>query len=155
MLETWLRESKVRLPATSQLCFSSLIFVDYVVILYDGFFADLFSRLCCASVLYTAQSLSARARFAGPVRIPLRPCLFLLVSRCSCGTTVRNAHCAYRPATSAFCLRHVIGLPSSPTDNTSGIFCHVRRFIRHAVDNSRVILVNVEKYTQVITIVVL
>jgi len=35
MLETWLRESRVRLPATSQLCFCSLIFVDYVLILYD------------------------------------------------------------------------------------------------------------------------
>jgi len=35
MLETWLRESRVRLPATSQLCFCSLTFVDHVLILHD------------------------------------------------------------------------------------------------------------------------
>jgi len=71
MLETWLRESWVRLPATGQLCFCSLIFVDYVLILYDYQMA--FSPIC--SVVYAPQSLSSRARFADPVRIPLRPCL--------------------------------------------------------------------------------
>jgi hypothetical protein len=122
MLETWLREGRVRLSATSQLCFCSLIFVDYVLILYDYQMA--FSPICsvayalglvrlisrCASVLYAPQSLSARARFADPVQIPLRPCL-----PCSC-------------------LHHAVLLV-----NTSGISCHVRRFIRHAVDYSRVI----------------
>jgi len=62
--------------------------------LSNNFFADLFGRLCswtcafdfsllrcaaCASVLYALQSLSARARFADPVRILLRHCL-----PCSC-----------------------------------------------------------------------
>jgi len=43
MLETWLREGRVPL-ATSQLCFCSLIFVDYVLILYDYQMA--FSPIC-------------------------------------------------------------------------------------------------------------
>jgi len=118
-------------------------------------FADLFGRLCswicaivfsllhCASALYAPQSLSARAQFADPVRIPLRPCLpcSWLASRCFTGH--RSVHvappCAYPSS--------YIRIPSSScyrasflTDNTSGISCHVRRFIRHAVDkNSRVI----------------
>jgi len=112
MLETWLQESRVWLPATNQLCFCALIFVDYVLIrpiwLSNGFFADLFGRLCswtcafdfsllrCASVLYAPKSLSARARFADPVRIPLLACpvlacitLFYWSSLCSCRATVR------------------------------------------------------------------
>jgi len=65
--------------------------------------------------------------------------MFLIASRFFTGH--HSVHvvplCAYRPA---------IRIPSSScyraaflTDNTSGISCHVRRFIRHAVDNSRVI----------------
>ena len=71
-------------------------------------------------MLYAPQFLSARARFADPVRIPLRP--WHLLSTCPvlacCFTGHFSAHvaplCAYHPATSAFRLRHVIGLPSSP-----------------------------------------
>ena len=48
-LETWQRESTVRLPATaSQLCCCSLVFVDYVLILYD--YQVTFSPIC--SVVY-------------------------------------------------------------------------------------------------------
>ena len=88
MFETWLRENRVRLPATSQLCFCSLIFVDCVLILY-------YDQMRCASVLYAPQSLSARARFANPVRIPLRPCL-----PCSC------LHHAVLLVIALFMLRH-------------------------------------------------
>jgi len=152
MLEIWLWESRVRLPATSQLCFCSLIFVDYVLILNDklsnGFFADLFGRLCswtcafdfsllrCASVLYAPQSLSARARFAFVLACPVLACitLFYWSSLCSCRATVRIPS-RYIRIPSSSCYR-----ASFLTDNfTSGISCHVRRFIRYAVDNSRVI----------------
>jgi len=43
-----LQESGVRLPATNQLCFYSLIFADYVLILHDYQMA--FSPIC--SVVY-------------------------------------------------------------------------------------------------------
>jgi len=85
-----MRDSRVRFPATSQLSFCSLISVDYVLILYDYQMA--FSPICSVvyalglvrlisrcyavtRVLYAPQSLFARARFADPVRIPVRPCL--------------------------------------------------------------------------------
>jgi len=91
------------------------------------------------------QSLSARARFADPIQIPLRPCLpcsclphaVLLVvdAPCSCRSTVRIPSSYIRVRTpSSSCYR-----ASFLTDNTSRISCHVRRFIRHAIDNSRVI----------------
>jgi len=161
MLETWLRERMVRLPATSQLRFCLLIVVHYVLILYDYqmAFSPIFSvvhalglvRLisrCYAvpqeSVLYAPQSLSARAQFADPVRIPVRPSLpcsclhhavLLLIGlfMCSCRATVRIPS-TYIRIPSSSCYR-----ASFLTDNTSGISCHVRRFIRHAVDNNRVI----------------
>ena len=96
------------------------------------------SLLRCASVLYTLQSLSVRARFADLVRIPFRPCLHhavLLVidALCSCRATVRILS-SYIRIPSSSCYR-----ASFLTDNTSGISCHVRRFIRHAVDHSRII----------------
>ena len=81
------------------------LFIDFcrlcldLIWLSNGFFADLFGRLCswtCASVWFL------------PVTLCLSP--------------------------SSSCNR-----ASFLTDNTSGISCHVRRFIRHAVDNSRVI----------------
>jgi hypothetical protein len=154
MLETRLRESRVRLPATTQLCFCSLIFVDYVLILYD--YQVAFSPICsvvyalglvrlisrCYAVLYAPQSTVCpcpvcRSCSDSPSSLLA---LFLPASRCFTGH--RSVHvaplCAYRPATSGFrissssCYR-----ASFLTDNTSGIYVH--RFIRHAVDNSRVI----------------
>ena len=137
MLETWLSESRLRLPGISQLCFCSLVFVDYVLILYDYQMA--FSPIC--SVVYALGLVRLISRcyavprcsmhpnrcllvpgspIGDPVRIPLRPCL-----PCSCLHRAllqvialfmsRLAPlCAYHPATSAFRLHHVIGLPSSP-----------------------------------------
>ena len=133
MLETWLRESRVRLPATSQLCFCSLIFVDYVLILYDYQMA--FSPIC--SVVYALGLVRLISRcYAVPqcsmhpnhclhvpglpipfgfpfvLACPVLACitLFYWSSFCSCRATV---HIPFS-ATSAFRLRHVIGLPSSP-----------------------------------------
>jgi len=110
-----MRESRDRLPATSQLCFCSLILVDYVLILIIWSSKWPFRRSvrssmllslglvrlisCCYAVpqcimLYAPQSLSARARFADPVRIPfvlacpVLACITLL-SLCSCRATVR------------------------------------------------------------------
>ena len=85
--------------------------------------------------------MSARARFANPVRIPLRPCLpcsylhhaILLVI-----ALFMSRHYAYRPAASTRIPPSSCYWASFLTDNTSGISCHVRRFIRH-VDNSCVI----------------
>ena len=89
--------------------------------------------LRCASVLHAPQSLCARARFADPVRIPLRHCL-----PCSCLhhavllviALFMSRHCAH-----TFRLHpHSVFGASFLADNTSRISCHVRRFIRHAVD---------------------
>jgi len=136
MLETWLRESRVRLPATSQLCFRSLIFVNYVLTLYDYQMA--FSPICSViyalglvrlvSHCYAVPQCSMHPNhcllvpglpipFEFPFVLAFPPLvLFLIASRCFTGH--RSVHvvplCAYRPATSAFRLRHVIGLPSPP-----------------------------------------
>ena len=116
MLETWLRESKVRLPATSQLCFCSLVLIDYVLILYDYQMA--FSPLC--SVVYALGLVRLISRYYDvpqcstmhPNRcLLLRPCL-----PCSCLhhaillviTLFMSRHCAHTV------LRQVIGLPSPP-----------------------------------------
>jgi len=132
--ETWLQESRVRIPATRQLCFCSLIFVDYVLILNDYQMAflptcsvvyalglvRLFSRYYavpqCSSMhpIAVCSCPVCRSRSDSPSSLLA---LFLLASRCFTGH--RSVHvaalCAYRPATrSAFRLRHVIGLPSSP-----------------------------------------
>jgi len=74
-------------PPHANFCFCSLIFVDYVLILYDYRMA--FSPICsvvyalglrlvsrCYAVLQCPPHPNrARARFADPVRVPLRPCL--------------------------------------------------------------------------------
>ena len=130
-------------PATSQLCFCSLVLVDYVLILYDYQMA--FSPLC--SVVYALGLVRLISRYYDvpqcstmhPNRcLLLRPCL-----PCSClhhaillVITLFSVHVAplraYRPLSSY--------RASFPTNSTSGISCHVRRFIRHAVDTSRVVL---------------
>jgi len=71
-------------PPTTQLYFCSLIFVDYVLICSDS------------PLSLLALFLLASHRFTGHRSVHVAPL------------------CAYRPATSAFRLRHVIGLPSSP-----------------------------------------
>ena len=60
--------------------------------------------------------------------------LFYWSSLCSCRAIVRIPS-NYIRIPSWSCYR-----ASFPTNNTSGISCHVRRFIRHAVDNSRAVL---------------
>jgi len=66
---------------------------------------------------------------------PILACitLFYWSSLCSCCATVRIPS-SYIHIPSSSCYR-----ASFRTDNTSGISCHVCRFIRHAVDNSRII----------------
>jgi len=74
-----------------------------------------FSLLRYASVLYAPQSQSARAQFAGSVRIHLRPCL-----PCSCLhhavllviALSMSRQCAH--TVSYIRIPHVIGRPSSP-----------------------------------------
>jgi len=75
MLETWLRESRVRLPATSQLCFRSLIFVDYVLILYDYQMA--FSPIC--SVVYALELVHLISRCYAVPQCSMHPNRCLLV----------------------------------------------------------------------------
>ena len=57
-------------------------------------------------------------QFVDPVRIPLHPCVPCSHLHHRCCTGRRSVHvaplCAYRSTTSAFRLRHVIWLPSSP-----------------------------------------
>ena len=153
MLETWLRESRDRLPARSQLCFCSLIFVDYVLILYDYQMA--FSPIC--SVIYVLGLVRLISRCYAMPQCSMHPNRSLLVpilfgfpfvlaypvlawvtlfywwSLCPCRASV-HIPSSYIRIPSSSCYR-----ASFLTDNTSGISCHVRRFIRHAVDNSRVI----------------
>jgi hypothetical protein len=157
MLETWLRESRVPLPATSQLCFCSLIFVDYVLILYYDYqmaFSPISSvvyalrlvRLisCCYAVPQCSMhpnrcllvpGLPIPFGFPFDLACPVLACitLFYWSSLCSCRATVRIPS-SYICIPSSSCYR-----ASFLTDNTSGISCHVRCFIQHDVDNSRVI----------------
>jgi len=138
MLATWLRDSRVRLPARSQLCFCSLIFVDHVLILYDYQMA--FSPIC--SVVYALGLVRLISRcYAVPqcsmhpnrcllvpglpipfvfpfvLACPVLACitLFYWSSLCSCRATARIL--------SSYIL-------------VQWISCHVRCFIRHAVENS-------------------
>jgi len=155
MLEPWLRESSVRFLATSQLYLCSLIFVDYVLILYDYQIA--FSPICSVvyalglvrliSRCYAVRSMRPNRCVLVPglpisfgfpfvLACPVLACitLFYWSSLCSCRATVRILPSSYICIPSSSCYR-----ASSLTDNTRGISCHVRRFIRHAIDNSRVI----------------
>ena len=152
MLESCPRESRVRLPATSQLCFCSLIFVDYVLILYDYKMPAL-SPIC--SVVYALGLVRLISRcYAVPqcsmhpnrcllvpgllilfgfpfvLACPVLACitLFYWSSLCSCRATVRipSSHICI-PSSSYYRVSFL-------TDSTNGISCHVRRFLRHAVD---------------------
>ena len=150
MFETRLRESRVQLAATSHLGFCSLIFVDYVLILYDYQMA--FSPICSVAyalglVRLVSHCYAVPQCSMHPNRCLLVPglpipfgfpllALFLLTSRCftghRCRATMRIPF-NYIRVPSSSCYR-----ASFLTDNTSGI-SHVRRFVRHAVDDSRVI----------------
>ena len=157
MLETLLREGRVRLPATSQLCFCSLTFVDHVLILYDYQMA--FSPICSVVYVLGLVHLISRYYYAVPqcsmhpnrcllepglpipfefpfaLASPVLACIMLFYwsSLCSCRATVCIPSSYIRIPSSSFYWASFL------TDNTSGISCHVRRFIRHAVDNSCVI----------------
>jgi hypothetical protein len=111
MFETWPRESGFDFPATSQLRFCSLI-------------GRLFGLVCL--ICYTVPQCSTHpiAVCSCPVcqsrSDSLRPCLpcsrlhhaVLLVIALFMW---RHSAVPYRSAISAYRLRHVIGLPSSPT----------------------------------------
>ena len=107
-----------------------------------------FSPICSAVYALGLVRLISRCYAVPPNRCLLVPGLpipfgfpfVLALPVLSCITlfywlSIRSVHvaplCAYRPATSVLRLRHVNGLPSILTNNTSGISCHVCRFIRH------------------------
>jgi len=66
---------RVRLPATSQLCFCSLIFGDYVLILYDYQMA--FSPIC--SVVYALGLVHLISRCYAMPQCSMHPNRCLLV----------------------------------------------------------------------------
>jgi len=127
-----------------------LIFVDYVLILYDYQMA--FSPICSVVYALGLVRLLSRCyalllcsmhpnrclpglpiRFNEPVRnhpVLAGITLFYWSSLCSCRTTVRILLSSYIRIPSSSCYQ-----ASFLTDNTSGISCHVCRFVGHAVDS--------------------
>jgi hypothetical protein len=135
---------------------ANFVFVDYVLILYDYqmAFSPIYSVVYALELVrlisrcYAVPQCSTHPNrcllvpglpipfgFPFALACPALACitLFYWSSLCSCRATVRIPS-SYIRIPSSSCNR-----ASFLTDNASGISCHVRRFIRHAVDNSRVI----------------
>jgi len=113
MLETWLQESSL----TPYMIIKILAFSPICSVVYALGLVRLISR--CYAVPQCSMHPNRCLLVPGlpiPFGFPFLLVLFLLASRYFTGH--RSVHvaplCAYRPATPAFRLRYVIGLPSSP-----------------------------------------